>query len=57
MQETSSEGVKMYNNFLQCEKCSTELTRQNQKQMVDRQGFTHSYCSGCFAELKGNKPQ
>lgn len=53
----SFEGVKMYNNFLQCEKCSAELNRQNQKQMVDRQGFTHSYCAECFAALKGAKPQ
>lgn len=57
MRGTRPGGGRMYNNFLQCEKCSVELTRQNQKQMVDRQGFTHSYCTGCFAELKGNKPQ
>lgn len=47
--------IIMYNNFLQCEKCNADLERQTQKQMVDKQGFTHSYCAECFAQIKGTK--
>ena len=39
----------MFNDFLTCEKCKTELTRKNQKQTVDKQGIVHSYCEKCVA--------
>lgn len=40
----------MYNNYLSCEVCKTELTRQNQKQYLDNAGYMHSFCSKCYAE-------
>jgi hypothetical protein len=43
-------GAKMYNNYLSCEVCQTELTRANQKQQIDKAGFMHSYCAKCYAE-------
>ena len=38
----------MYNNYLSCEVCKTELTRQNQ--YLDQQGYMHSYCEKCYGE-------
>ncbi len=38
----------MQHDFLSCEKCKAELTRQTQKQHVDKQGFVHSFCAKCF---------
>ncbi len=40
----------MYNNYLSCEVCKTELTRQNQKQYLDSAGYMHSYCEKCYGE-------
>ena len=40
----------MYNNYLSCEVCGSDLTRTNQKQQIDNAGFMHSYCSKCFTE-------
>ncbi|VVC01385.1 Uncharacterised protein [uncultured archaeon] len=40
----------MYNNYLACEKCGVELTRENQKQQLDSEGFMHSYCAACYKE-------
>ena len=40
----------MYNNYLSCEVCGTELTRTNQKQDLDSAGYMHSYCQKCYAE-------
>jgi hypothetical protein len=40
----------MYNNYLSCEVCGTELTRQNQKQQIDNSGFMHSFCAKCYSE-------
>jgi hypothetical protein len=45
-----SEGVRMYNNYLSCEVCGTELTRQNQKQKLDSEGYMHSFCAKCYSE-------
>jgi hypothetical protein len=43
-------GAPMYNNYLSCEVCGTELTRANQKQQIDKAGFMHSFCQKCYAE-------
>ena len=43
----------MYNNYLSCEVCSTELTRQNQKQKLDSEGYMHSFCAKCYSEKHG----
>jgi hypothetical protein len=43
-------GAAMYNNYLSCEVCKTELTRQNQKQYLDAAGYMHSFCSKCYDE-------
>ncbi|MFA6327927.1 MAG: hypothetical protein WCY41_00610 [Candidatus Micrarchaeia archaeon] len=40
----------MYNNYLSCEVCKAELTRENQKQKLDGEGYTHNYCAKCYAE-------
>lgn len=40
----------MYNDYLSCEVCKTELTRQNQKQQIDAAGYMHSYCARCYEE-------
>ena len=40
----------MYNNYLSCEVCGTELTRANQKQQLDKAGFMHSFCEKCYTE-------
>ena len=41
----------MYNNYLACEVCGIELTRQSQKQKLDNTtGLTHSFCGNCYAE-------
>ncbi|MFA4983089.1 MAG: hypothetical protein WC588_02620 [Candidatus Micrarchaeia archaeon] len=40
----------MYNNYLSCEVCKTELTRENQKQHLDSEGYMHSYCLKCYSE-------
>ncbi|VVB98936.1 Uncharacterised protein [uncultured archaeon] len=46
----------MYNNYLSCEVCGTELTRANQKQYIDlKTGFMHSYCAKCYEEKIGKK--
>jgi len=45
----------MYNNYLACEVCKTELTRETQKQDLDSVGFMHSYCAKCYAEKVGSK--
>ena len=45
----------MYNNFLSCEVCQTELNRQNQKQHLDSEGYTHIYCQACYAEKFAKK--
>jgi hypothetical protein len=43
-------GAAMYNNYLSCEVCGTELTRANQKQQLDKAGFMHSFCAKCYSE-------
>ena len=40
----------MYNNYLSCEVCKVELTRQDQKQKIDSAGYMHSYCAKCCSE-------
>lgn len=45
-----SDGADMYNNYLSCEKCGAELTRESQKQHLDAAGFMHSYCEKCYKE-------
>ena len=40
----------MYNNYLSCEVCGSELTRASQKQQIDKAGFMHSFCAKCYAE-------
>ena len=40
----------MYNNYLSCEVCNAELTRANQKQKLDSEGYTHNYCQKCYDE-------
>jgi len=40
----------MYNNYLACEICGSELTQANQKQNIDSAGYTHSYCTKCYSE-------
>ncbi len=42
--------MDMYNNYLSCEICKTELTRGNQKQQLDSEGYMHSFCAKCYAE-------
>ena len=54
-QKNYLKGVKMYNNYLACEKCGAELTRENQKQQLDSEGFMHSYCASCYKEKFPNK--
>ena len=43
----------MYNDYLSCEVCWTELNRSNQKQHIDNSGFMHSFCAKCHAEKSG----
>lgn len=43
----------MYNNYLSCEVCGSELSRQSQKQHIDRSGFMHSFCGKCYSEKLG----
>ena len=45
----------MYNNYLSCEMCKTELTRSNQKQKIDSEGYMHSYCEKCYSEKFGKR--
>ncbi|MCX6770114.1 MAG: hypothetical protein NT051_05580 [Candidatus Micrarchaeota archaeon] len=40
----------MYNNYLSCEVCGTELTRTNQKQQLDSEGYMHSFCQKCYSD-------
>lgn len=45
----------MYNNYLSCEECGAELSRANQKQKLDSEGYMHSYCQKCYEEKHGKK--
>ena len=40
-------------NAFDCEKCKNEIKDyKNRVQIMDEQGFTHSYCSECGQEEK-----
>ena len=49
-QNKAVKGESMYNNYLSCEVCKVELTRQSQKQKLDDSGYMHSYCQKCYSE-------
>ncbi|VVC04921.1 Uncharacterised protein [Candidatus Burarchaeum australiense] len=37
-------------NFMKCEVCGTEFSSVlERKSVVDKEGFTHTYCHGCYS--------
>jgi len=43
-------------DFLKCEECGKEfqsMTEPSRKTKIDKEGFTHTYCTGCYEKQNG----